>query len=389
MRMYNKSFNWAVIMLVLVLSGLTAAQNSDKNSFSKEFDAKPGDLLTVDLRTGGSIKIEGWYEDKVKIDMRWRTKYDDEVVVDAESYSGGVELYTEFDGWGNNNNGIRLECQIMVPQKYNVEFKTNGGGVDLINIEGELEGETMGGSLDLSKLKGNLSLSTMGGSIDLDDSDVDGKVSTMGGSIDMNNVIGNVSAKTMGGSISQRNVKGRDGSGGGVEISTMGGSIDIDEAPDGVNVSTMGGSIEANKVKKFIIAKTMGGSIKISEIDGWAKASTMGGDVEVYMTGDPDEGRRDVDLSSMGGDIELYVPEGLSMEFDIEIKMDGFQDGYQIISDFPVETEVRKRGRDDDDDYWGDGRYSVLRGTGEVNGGKNKIKIRTVNGDVYVKKNTY
>jgi DUF4097 and DUF4098 domain-containing protein YvlB len=186
----------------------------------------------------------------------------------------------------------------------------------------------------------------------------------------------------MGGEVSYRNVKRQDERNDAreVKISTMGGEIEVDDAPGGADVSTMGGEIRIRSAKKYVKAKTMGGEIKIDKIDGGVKATTMGGDIEVDMVGDPDQYDRDVVLSSMGGDIYLTVPAGLSMEFDIKLTLTRrTSNDYKIISDFPIEVE--KTG-----DWEDSGSRRFIYGTGNVAGGKNKIRIDTVNGDIIIKK---
>jgi len=108
----------------------------------------------------------------------------------------------------------------------------------------------------------------------------------------------------------------------------------------------------------------------------------MGGDVEVNMVGDPEQYDRDVVLSSMGGDIILTVPAGLSMDFDIKLTITKRSSrDYKIISDFPIKIE-----KSDDKETWDTGARRYIYGTGNVAGGKNKIRIDTVNGDIIIKK---
>ena len=125
----------------------------------------------------------------------------------------------------------------------------------------------------------------------------------------------------------------------------------------------------------------MGGSISIDKIDGWVKATTMGGDVKVVMTGDPSQGKRDVEISSMGGDIRLTVPAGLSMDVDITLAYtkDALRQ-YRIISDFDLELEET-----DKFDYSKGSARKYIYGTGLIRGGKYKIVGSTVNGNVYLK----
>lgn len=365
------------------LSSKRDRQERGQDRYEKEFNVKSGQKLKVDFEAGGSINIEGWDKEVVSVKISLRGRDAEDVLVEIEETSYGVYVHTEYDGWDNDRN-LRQKTKIMVPKKFDLDFSTTGGSVSIDNVEGDLEGETMGGSLDLKYLKGKLAMETMGGSIDLSDSDVDGFVKTMGGSVDVNDVTGTVDIHTMGGSISQHNVKGREGSDDEVEITTMGGSIDVDEAPNGARVKTMGGSIRAEKVSKYIEAETMGGSIKIKSIDGWVKAKTMGGDIYCRMVGDPEVGKKDVRLTSMSGDIELYVPEGLDMDIEIEIEYDDrHEDEVELITDFDVEKEVSRSRRRDDG--WRSREWKTLIAEGKTGSGKNKIRIKTVNGSVYLK----
>ena len=152
-------------------------------------------------------------------------------------------------------------------------------------------------------------------------------------------------------------------------------------APFGADVSTMGGDILIKSAGEYIVAQTMGGDIDVRKLDGGIDASTMGGDIDVVMVGDPDEGNRDVEISSKGGEIHLTVPDGLSMEFDLKIEVTRRKGDYAIQCDFPINIE----GENDEDTSWSS-RRNYIYGTGSVDGGKNKIKIDTVNGDIYIHK---
>ena len=65
------------------------------------------------------------------------------------------------------------------------------------------------------------------------------------------------------------------------------------------------------------------------------------------MTGNPEEGKRDVTISSLGGDITLTVPKDLSMSVEIEISYTKNSDkdfsDCKIYSDFNiVENRIDK-----------------------------------------------
>lgn len=366
---------WAVVLL------LPVAISAQKN-FNKEFEVVPGEKLTIDLETGASIIIEGWDKNIVKAVAEVRGRDADETEFEFDKTSSGIEITSDYNGWDDNYSS-RAELKVMVPNKYDVDFKTMGGDVEIYKLEGRLEGTTMGGALILKNLKGYLDMHTMGGKIELTDSEVDGQVKTMGGKVTVENVVGDVDASSMGGNVVHKNVKSSKKSvGKEIDINTMGGGIDVDEALHGANVKTMGGEINVNKVKQFLKAETMGGDIYVKEADGWVKAKTMGGDIEIKLNCDPKADDRDVELLSMHGDVTLYVPANFSMDLDIEIKYsEDDEDEVDIVSDFDVKEKVTEGKRQN---HWN--KTMILHGSASLNGGKNKVEIKTVNGRVYLKK---
>ncbi len=356
-------------------------QLPEKN-YQKEFNVKPGGTLTLELKTGGSISVEGWNKNIVNVEVTVKGRDTEDVVVEIGQDGNDVEINSYYDG-GDESYKASAKTVVKVPENYNVRLNTMGGGVKIYNVNGKMSGKTMGGELDLKNLKGNLDLMTMGGEVTVKDCEVNGKVHTMGGDILVENVTGDLNAKTMGGKVKQVNVKSSTGSTGSeVNISTMGGPIDVDKAMNGAKVKTMGGDITVNYAEKFVDAETMGGDIEIKSVDGSIRAKTMGGDIEAKLVGDPAKGDRNVSLISMGGDITLTVPAALSMDIEVEIAFTKKYDGdVKIVSDFKLDEEISKE--------WikknGSAR-KTLTGKAAFGGGKNKIKIYTINGNVYLKK---
>lgn len=362
------------VALLLALSGTAQGEVVEK-----EFTVNPGQTLEVDLDTGGSVTIKG--SDVNKVVVRGRLTGRDVTDIDfrVERMNNGVKIESEYkSSWRNHSGGVDLE--VTVPSRFDLDVETLGGEIAVDGVEGYLEGSTMGGQLDLRNLKGTVDMSTMGGNVRLVSSKVDGEVSTMGGRVELRDVEGNVKGKSMGGNVIYDNVRPAAGAAARpVEISTMGGDIEVPSAPGGANVSTMGGDIEVESAAKFVKAKTMGGDITIREVDGWVEATTMGGDIEVRITGT--EGDRHIDLSSKGGDVTVELPAGFSMDVDIEIDYGRRgRDEAEIVSDFPLNVDDRS-----DKGGWS-GTVGTVHGSGSVNGGRNKVTIRTIDGTVTLRK---
>jgi len=405
-----------IAILVLVAAAQPYPAAAYDKAIEKTFPIKMGGKLSIDLDSGGDIEIVGWDREEIAVRADVGGKDAEYVKVDLDP---GASIFTIHSSCEKRRCSCDVSFTIKVPQRFDIMLDSRGGSVDIMGVEGSMSGGTMGGALELAHVRGKIDLETMGGSATVKDSEADGEISTMGGRVLIENVKGDLEGKTMGGDVTYKNVTGRSAEstgktvgvstmGGDIEIdnagekvkahtyggdidvakveeadvSTMGGDIDIAEAPGGAKASTMGGDIDIHSAGDHVKAKTMGGDITVDAVDGWIDASTMGGDVTVTMVGDPAKGRRDVSLESMGGDITLTVPAGLSMKFDIDIEFT--KDCHKkptLTSDFNMSiTESPQWER-----HWTQQRKHII-GTGTVGGGDHLVKIKTVNGNVVIKK---
>lgn len=372
--------------LALAGAGEAAAQTFP---YDQSFPVQSGETLTLRIETGGRIRVTGTDAQRVRVRAVDRRSCDD-CRLDVQRTSSGVEVHSYHEERNRRNRSSSLEFEVEVPRRYDVRVSSMGGAVDVRDVEGRITGRTMGGELELRGLKGHLDLQTMGGAIRLRGSDVDGRLHTMGGAVLMEDVIGDVRASTMGGSVTQRRVTRRAASGaatGGTSstgqvltMNTMGGDIQVAEAPHGANLRTMGGKVRLGSAGGPVRITTMGGDIFVGAVDGSVHATTMGGNVEVTMVGDPNRGDRAVHISSMGGDIDLTVPAGLSMDIEVKIHHEARRRGrYRVISDFPLQQTERQRTDRNRE-------MVTLEATGTVGDGRHRIVISTFDGNVRLRR---
>jgi DUF4097 and DUF4098 domain-containing protein YvlB len=386
--MYRNAFRTLAVVVALLLVGAlgAAAERSETRSFS----ISSGQALILDLEAGGSVKITGSGGSEISVTYRLGGKDGDKCRVDFEESGEGLKVISRYVG-RNGSYSTDIDFEIQTPLWIDLELDSMGGGLELTGVEGTFSGKTMGGQLILHDVRGEAKLTTMGGQIRLTDSELDGSLKTMGGEVLFENVVGDVKGSSMGGNVRYKNVQRRDGGiasparvgGGGevteetVQISTMGGAIRIDEAPEGASLHTMGGDIRVTDASRFVSAKTMGGDIVIDAVDGWVKATTMGGNLDVTVIGTGGE----VELQSMSGDVTLIVPRGFSMELDLEIAYTrNSKKDYRIDSDFDVQQSETAEW---DYDHGSPRRY--IRATGASGGGQNRVRVKTINGDIHVK----
>ena len=359
---------------LLIISGVAG------QDLRKEFSVSKGQTLDVDLRTGGSIEIRGWDKDLADIQIRFIECDPDDFEFEFTPKRSGLMVRSESKRHIRN---IDIQVSVMIPSEFSLYLKTIGGEISIQDIKGKIEGRTAGGALTLDNLKGEIYLATGGGPIILIDSQIDGRVTTGGGSVLVENVEGDIEATSGGGNVVYKNVKTpfRTYPADQVYIRNAGGALKVEEAPAGADVQTGGGNIRILSASEFVKATTGGGDITIDAVDGWVKATTGAGDIRVTMVGDPEDGKRHITLVTGTGGIYVTVPKNLSMDVDIELAYTKNNTGkYKITSDF----KLREGKTDTWDNTQGTPRKYIF-GKASIQGGRNEVIIRTVNGNVHLR----
>jgi len=178
-----------------------------------------------------------------------------------------------------------------------------------------------------------------------------------------------------------------------LNISKMGGDIDVADAPGGAYLHTMGGGITVDKVQKSLDASTMGGDVTINSasvgnlnvktmggsIDITSAqasdlhATTMGGNVTVQTTGDGS-----IYLKSMGGNIELTIPKNSSAQIDAQIEYNGYSGrNFTITDNLGLQQQQSSNW-----DLWHLSPRKHLYAKGTIGSGQNHIYVKTYGGNV-------
>jgi DUF4097 and DUF4098 domain-containing protein YvlB len=161
-----------------------------------------------------------------------------------------------------------------------------------------------------------------------------------------------------------------------ISQSSMGGDLDVKNAPHGATLRTMGGDIRVGTARGRVVAKTMGGNIEVRELVGSLEAGTMGGNVEVGVA----RGDGNIEISSMGGHIEITLPADFSGSFDIELEQDADGPPNEIVSDFPLQIQEKPKNN------WFRPDTTVLQAKGISGSGTHRVKITTIGGDVRIRR---
>jgi beta-lactamase regulating signal transducer with metallopeptidase domain/DUF4097 and DUF4098 domain-containing protein YvlB len=375
-----------------------------ESPYEKTFAATPGGRLTLDLDTGGDVNLQGWDKKEVRVRARlggtdWR-----DTRVSAEEEEGGIRVSSRQGAHGSSFSTSH-DFEIWVPKRYDLRLRSAGGDVTIRDVEGNLRGQTGGGEITLEHVAGQVNLSTGGGDIRVTDADASGSVSTGGGSVQMSRVRGGLHASSGSGPIvyseatdaggskrsygdlsdvevdnSGRIEDTRSGAAGMLTIERAGGEVVLHEAPHGARITTGGGDIRVGRAGGSVEASTGGGDIEIGPAAGSVVAGTGAGDVQVTLaTGGGHE--QEVEINSGTGRVVLVLPADLDARFDLETAYTRNHTSTRIESSWKLKQEATS----DWDDSEGTPRRYV-RAQGVAGKGSGLIHVRTVNGDILVRR---
>jgi len=201
----------------------------------------------------------------------------------------------------------------------------------------------------------DLDLTTVGGNVQVDELKGSVAASTVGGKIVLGEIGGDVESRTTGGLIEVAAASGH------VQAHMTGGAIRIGSAAGGVEAKTTGGFIRIEESGGPVVVRVTGGSMELGRVHGSIDARTTGGSIDAALIGQPDA---DSDLRTTGGSIRLAIADGISLALDARAT------GGRVSVDIPV-TNQEAEGK------------SKLAAT--VSGGGPDLTLRTTGGSIHVR----
>ncbi len=326
----------------------------------------------VRLRVFGSSEAEA---------RRYFRSYD----LTVRPHEAGLLLRGSFPAdSGGHKKSFSAEFEISVPTRSNLDLQTQGGEVTVGSLQGSVQAVTAGGDIQAGDITGAVRMETAGGCITLGSVTGPVEARTAAGSIRVGNVTGNVALETGGGEIVTGMISGTlraetvggdlvlRGATGTLEAQTAGGQIRIGEAGGRVVAQSAGGNIRLNGARGPVEVKTGGGSLDLLQLRNAVHASTAAGSIVAQLDADQKSFTASK-LETSAGDIRIYLPSDLALNIEAVIDM---ASGHKIVSDFPLQIQ-------------GDGpefAATKVRGTGALNGGGEVLRIRTISGNIEIRK---
>ena len=261
----NIKVSLLISLLALTACGSMHMHMDDDLELIKEksFDISEGKNLIVDV-PGGDVTVTYWDKESAEVKIFGNEKAHDKIDFEINGDTESVEVIgnkrSSVSSWFSN---IKVEVEIKVPAKFNLNINTSGGDIKCGGIKGLLMLNTSGGDIWTDKCSGNINVSTSGGDVFLFCNDASIEAETSGGDIDME-----YSGENMG-----------------IDLSTSGGDIDIKLSSDltaSLDLSTSGGDVSCSLTLSNI-SKSYETSL-VGDMNGGGKeiaAHTSGGDITV------------------------------------------------------------------------------------------------------------
>jgi DUF4097 and DUF4098 domain-containing protein YvlB len=299
--------------------------------------------------------------------------------------AGSVYLTSQEPRPARHSSNFRVQFQLTVPARFNLDVESQGGDITVdAPLEGDARLTTAGGDVRASDITGQVRIETAGGRIETGNVGGELTARTAGGGIHAGDVKGDATLETSGGEIVSGEVGGSlhaETSGGDVILGgaegpliarTAGGQIQIGPTEGTVRAETAGGNIRLRGARGAVVAETAGGSIDLIQVEGAVRATTAVGRILVEL----DCSKKSCGASQLEtsmGDVDLYLSQAAPVTIDATIATAA---GRQIVSDFPLDIKGSNQELGP----------STLHGNGNLNGGGEILKIKTVAGNIEIHK---
>lgn len=282
-------------ILAMTMTALLAGNEAGASSeIHERIDAGSGGQLEVDV-SSGNVTIEGHDEEYVEIDATSEGFHRYNFTLSQRGRT--IRLEGRREGWLPFGPS-RVRVEVRVPIRFDLDLKTSGGNLVVVDIDGQVELKTSGGKVQLEDVEGDVRAGTSGGPIRMQNVIGEVEARTSGGTVELSEIQGPIDVRSSGGAIDVREVLGR------VDARTSGGKvkIDFDGAPAG-DVQTSGGSIDVEWPEQFgarLDAHTSGGKVKIDscfDVSGKVERKKVEADVG--------GGGEELKLRTSGGNIKI------------------------------------------------------------------------------------
>ena len=186
-----------------------------KDTVKKSYDVEPGGTLRLDI-DHGNIEVNATPENRVMIELERIADAEDrekaERILAQHEYAFDqrgpvVTIHSRFEqGKGmlsrwRGKSQLKVRVIVKVPERYNVDFKSGAGNVQIADVEGRIEGRTGAGTITLDDVRAVVDISSGAGNVSIEGEVAQGEVNTGAGNIHLTGLTGAIEANTGAGNV--------------------------------------------------------------------------------------------------------------------------------------------------------------------------------------------
>jgi hypothetical protein len=218
----KRSFILLLALFVMTSVTFAADRTNDRRggdyTVKKTFNVRPGGTLFLDIDRG-SIEVRTISGNQVHIEMDRRIRgVDDKDIkefLERHNYElrqdgNDIIIDSKFDddeqkSWGNsrrhNDEQFRMRLTVLVPERFNLDFLSGAGNVEIEDLDGFVTGRTGAGNIEIGDISGSVDLMSGAGFINIDSVAGVADVLSGAGNITIGELGGNITAQTGAGNI--------------------------------------------------------------------------------------------------------------------------------------------------------------------------------------------
>ena len=160
---------------------------------------------------------------------------------------------------------------------------------------------------------------------------------------------------------------------------TLNSDIMISSAPSGVNASSIGGNILIDEAKVKADVMTIRGDIVIKSFSGIINAEAVKGKVKINIACETNECKSSGNITAINGDIMLTLPKNNSMNIYVEMASTGYDNKHRFSSSLEFIDILST------DNVWNShGFYKKIETKFYKSSGSNTLHIFAANGNVFI-----
>jgi beta-lactamase regulating signal transducer with metallopeptidase domain len=153
----------------------TTTQPAETGKLSQAFNVEPGDKLAVKVDYG-NVHVKTWDKNVAMVSVTQKglnelknpvavKEYFEHHHININKDEHAVIINSTTDSGYSLPNSVKIDFNIVVPQKFEAEIKTGDGNAEIANVEGKVDIATGDGNILAEKINGSLKVASGDGNI--------------------------------------------------------------------------------------------------------------------------------------------------------------------------------------------------------------------------------